>query len=67
MSKYDIFFKHKFTFFLQTVPDSQLLTSDGRNIKITFYTSYDKSHICSDAERALLALPVKLGGSGFAN
>ena len=45
-----------------------LLISHWRNIKITsFIPAITGGHICSDTERALLALPVKFDGLGLQN
>ena len=59
-------FKHKFTFFLRTVPDiSDYLFTIEETSRSRFVPAIAGSHICSDAERALLALPVKFGGLGL--
>ena len=66
MSKYVFFFKHKFTFFLRTVPDiADHILPIEETLRSRFVPAITGGHICSDAERALLALPVKLGGLGF--
>ena len=54
-------FQHKFTFFLRTVPD----TADY--LRSRFIPAITGGHICSDVERALLAIPVKFGGLGLQN
>ena len=59
-------FKHKFTFFLRTVPDiSDYLFTIEETSRSRFVPAITGSHICSDAERASLALPVKFGGLGL--
>ena len=61
-------FKHKFTFFLRTVPDiSNYLFLIEETLRSRFIPAITGGHICSDAERALLALPVKFGGLGLQN
>ena len=59
-------FKHKFKFFLRTVPDiSDYLFAYEETLRSRFVPAITGGHICSDAERALLALPVKFGGLGL--
>ena len=61
-------FKHKFKFFLRTVPDiSDYLFAFEETLRSRFVPAITGGHICSDAERALLALPVKFGGLGLHN
>ena len=60
-------FKHKFTFFLRTVPDIDYLLPIEETLRSRFIPAITGGHICSDAERALLALPVKFGGLGLQN
>ena len=67
-SAYMFGFKHKFTFFLRTVPDiSNYLFLIEETLRSRFIPAITGGHICSDAERALLALPVKFGGLGLQN
>ena len=61
-------FKHKFTFFLRTVPDiSDYLYPIEETLRSRFIPAITAGHICSDAERALLALPVKFSDLGLQN
>ena len=64
-------FKHKFMFFLQTVPDiANYLLPIEETLKSCFIPSITGGHKCSDVERALrvlLALPVKFGSLGLQN
>ena len=56
-------FKQKFTFFLRTVPDiSDYLLPIEEILRSRFIPAITGGHLCSDVERALLALPVKFGG-----
>ena len=67
-SAYIFGFKHKFTFFLRTVPDiADYLLPIEEILRSRFIPAITGGHICSDAERALLALPVKFGGLGLQN
>ena len=61
-------FKNKFTFFLRTVPDiADYLLPIEETLRSSFIPALTWGHICSDAERALLALPMKFGGLGLQN
>ena len=61
-------FKNKFTFFLRTVPDiADYLLPIEETLRSSFISVLTWGHICSDAERALLALPMKFGGLGLQN
>ena len=61
-------FKHKFTFFFLTLPDvADYLLPIEETLKSRFIPAIAGGHNCSDAKRALLALPVKFGGSGLQN
>ena len=56
-------FKQKFTLFLRTVPDiSDYLLPIEEILRSRFIPAITGGHLCSDVERALLALPVKFGG-----
>ena len=67
-SAYMLGFKHKFTFFLRTVPDTaDYLLPIEETLRSRFIPAITGGHICSDAERALLAPPVKFGGLGLQN
>ena len=58
--------KHKSSFFLPAVPDMAdylLLIKET----LSFMPAITGGHICSYAERALLALPVKFCGLGLQN
>ena len=58
----------KFTFFLRTVLDiSDYLLPIEETLKSRFIPAIIGGHICSDAERALLAFPVKFGGLELQN
>ena len=58
----------KFTFFLRTVLDiSDYLFPIEETLKSRFIPAIIGGHICSDAERALLAFPVKFGGLELQN
>ena len=61
-------FKQKFTFFLRTVPDgSDYLLPIEETLRSRFRPAIARCHICSDVERALLAVRVKFGGLGLQN
>ena len=61
-------FKHKFTFFLGTVPDiADCLLPIEETLRSCFIPAITGAHICPDAERALLILPVKFDGLGLQN
>ena len=61
-------FKHKFTFFLRTVPDiADYLLPIEETLTPRFIPAITGGHICSHTERALLALPVKFDGLGLQN
>ena len=67
-SAYMFGLKHKFTFFLRTVPDiADYLFPIEETLRSLFIPAITGGHICSDAERVLLALPVKFGGLGVQN
>ena len=67
-SAYMFRFKHEFTFFLQTLPDiADYLLPIEETLRSRFIPAITGGHICSDAERALLALPVKFSGLGLQN
>ena len=52
-------FKNKFRFFVQTVPDiANYLLPSEEFIRSRFMPAITGGHICADAERALLALPM---------
>ena len=62
-SAYMFRFKHKFTFFLQTVPDiTDYLLWIEETLRLCFIPAITGGHVCSDAERVLVALPVEFGG-----
>ena len=55
--------KHKFTFFLRTVPEiAGCLLPIEETLKSRFIPAITGDYICSHAEIALLSLPVKFGG-----
>ena len=58
----------KFTFFLRAVPDiADSLIPIEKTLRSRSVPAITGGHICSDVERALLALPVKFGGLGLQN
>ena len=67
-SAYMFGFKHKFTFFSRTLPDiADYLLPIEEKLRSRFIPAITGAHLCSDAERALLALPVKFRGLGLQN
>ena len=67
-SAYMFRFKHKFTFFSRTLPDiADYLLPIEEKLRSRFIPAITGAHLCSDAERALLALPVKFRGLGLQN
>ena len=59
-------FKHKYTYFLRTIPDMKdVLHPIEETIRQYFILAITGGHLCSDDERVLLSLPVKLGGLGI--
>ena len=60
--------KHKSSFFLPAVPDmADYLLLIKETLTLSFMPAITGGHICSYAERALLALPVKFGSLGLQN
>ena len=61
-------FKHKFTFFIRTIPNlSNYLQPIEEVLRSQFIPAITGGHLCSDKERDLLALPIKFGGLGLQN
>jgi hypothetical protein len=61
-------FQHKFTYFIRTIPNiSNLLQPIEQTIRNKFIPAITGGHYCSDEERELFSLPVKLGGLGIRN
>ena len=61
-------FKHKVTFFLRTVPDiADYVLPIEETLRSRFIPAITGGHISSDAERALLGLPVKFDSLGLQN
>ena len=61
-------FKCKFKFFLGAVPDiADYLLPIEETLRSDFIPAITGDNIYSDAERALLALPVSFGGLGLQN
>ena len=59
--------KHRWVYFLRTLPDiNELLEPLERSINEVLIPSLFK-HNCSELERDILALPVRLGGLGMGN
>jgi hypothetical protein len=67
-SAYIYGFKSKFTYAMRTIPgiDKHLQRIESV-LRHEFIPAITGGHICSDMERNLLALPVKLGGLGIDN
>ena len=64
-SAYTFGFRHKFTFFAQTVPDiADYLLTIEKKLKSRL-PAITERHICSDIERALFARPVKFDSFGL--
>ena len=61
-------FKHKFTFFLRTVPDiADYLLPIEKTLRSSFILAITGGYIMFSTERALLELPVKFGDLGLQN
>ena len=61
-------FKHKFTFFLGTIPNiSNYLLPIEDVLQSQFMPAITGSHIYSDGEWNLLTFPKKFGGLAFQN
>ena len=59
-------FKHKMTYFIRTIPNlSAILKPLDDEIDSKFIPAITEGHQCSDEERKLLSLPVRLGGLGL--
>ena len=60
--------KHKWNYVLRTIPGiTELLQPLEECIRNEFMVVISNGHICSDDERDLLALPVRMGGLGIIN
>ena len=61
-------FKHKFNYAIRTIPNiKHLLQPIEDIIRHKFLPSICDNRICSDDDRLLLSLPVRLGGLGINN
>ena len=59
-------FRHKITYFIRTIPNlTQVLKPLDDIIDQKFIPAITEGHYCSELERQLLALPVRLGGLGI--
>ena len=59
-------FKHKMTYFMRTIPNVKEIIADlDKVIDNEFIPAVTEGHVCSDDERKLLSLPVRLGGLGI--
>ena len=59
-------FKHKLTYYLRTIPNiSNILRPIDDYIDNELIPAFTEGHICSERDRKLLALPVRLGGLGI--
>ncbi|KAK3745771.1 hypothetical protein QZH41_004926 [Actinostola sp. cb2023] len=59
--------KHRWTYFLRTQPDIQDLLEPLENAISHLLIPSITEHNCSQTERDILALPVRMGGLGFTN
>ena len=59
--------KHKWTYFLRTVPDTQDLLEPLERAVSQILIPTITGHKCSQLERDVLSLPVRCGGLGFGN
>ena len=58
-------FQHKLTYHIRTIPSvSQLLVPLDDIITNKLIPALTDGHICSDSERVLLGLPIRMGGLG---
>ena len=59
-------FKHKMTYFMRTLPDVEDILGDlDKVIDNEFIVAITEGHICTEDERKLMSLPVKMGGLGI--
>ena len=59
--------KHRWTYFLRTLPDIQDLLQPLENAIAKVFLSAITEHECTQLEREILALPVRKGGLGVIN
>ena len=60
--------RHRYTYFMRTLPGiSELLKPLEHAIRHKLLPALTEGRCCSDDERALLSLPVRLGGLGIIN
>ena len=59
--------KHRWAYFLRTLPDIQDLLEPLENVKSNALIPAIKEHSCSSSGRDILALPVCHGGLGITN
>ena len=56
------------TYFMRTIPDVKNILGDlDKVIDNEFILAITEGHICTEDERKLMSLPVKLGGGGLAS
>ena len=59
-------FKHKFTYFMRTMPDiNTQFALIEETIRNRFIPATTGGHVCSNLERELFSLPVRYGGLGI--
>ena len=59
-------FRHKMTYFIRTIPNiSEKLKRLDDKVEKDFIPAITEGHQCSPNERALLSLPVRMGGMGI--
>ena len=59
-------FKHKMTYFMRTIPNvNEILAHLDKVIDNEFIPAVTEGHVCSNDERKLLSLPVRMGGLGI--
>ena len=59
--------RHRWTYFLRTLPDIECLLGPLERAIADSLTPALTGHTCTDTERNLLALPVRMGGLGLVN
>ena len=58
--------RHKYTFYMRTIPNiSELLQPLESAIRLHLISALLEGRMCSDDERCLLSLPIRLGGMGM--
>ena len=60
--------RHRYTYYMRTIPDISAILSPLENvIRFKFLPALLEGRVCTDDERSLLSLPVRLGGMGLIN